>query len=128
MSSPIATMNSIDDFTVLSENKTTQEVLLPLQDSKTIADAVGQNTETGTTIMINTSVAQNIETSPSTSSDTSRSISMSSSSRKSSHSEKKQSDTKVSTKQTSPPVHKCSFSSFISLTTLPTISDGEQLG
>ena len=102
MSSPNAIKNSIDDLTVLSENKTTQEVLLSSQDSKTIADAVGQ---IGTTIMINTSVAQNIETSPSTSSDTSRSNSMSSSSSKSSHSEKKQSDTKVSTKQTSPPVH-----------------------
>ncbi|XP_065906639.1 centrosomal protein of 162 kDa-like isoform X1 [Dysidea avara] len=106
MSSPVtATKNTVDDFTVLSENKPTQEVLSS-QDSQTITAAGNQNTEAGTNIMVNTSVPQNIEKSPSTSSQTSRSNSMSSISSKSSHSEKKQSDTQVvSTKQTSPPVH-----------------------
>jgi len=98
--SSITTKNSIDDLIVLSENKTTQEVLLSSRDSKTIGDAVIQNTETGTNDTMNTSVPHNIEKSPSTSNHSSRSTSMSSSnSSKSSHS---QSDAKVST---SIPVH-----------------------
>ena len=117
LSSPITTKKSLDE---LAENKTTQDVLSS-QGSKATAQALdNQDSETGTDVMVNTSVPLNTDKSPVISSHTSRSNSTSSISSKSSRLEiKQQKDTQASTKEASPPVHSPTVPS-ASLYPLPT--------